>query len=76
MKTTRICKEEIVYFSDRSRLTGKPSRRRLWNWAKLGLISDSGKRVTLEYAKIGGSWATSIEAYERFIQRINGEIEA
>lgn len=73
MRTMRVCRETTIYLSDKNKLPHKVTLRTLRNWITRGLISDTGERVTLEYAKIGGALATSLEAYERFLKRLNGE---
>jgi hypothetical protein len=42
----------------------------LWRWAKRGLKGPNGRRVLLETVRIGGRNCTSIEALQRFFERL------
>jgi hypothetical protein len=67
--------ETTVFCSEARRLKGKPSPDTLYNWRSEGIeCRTSGVRVTLEWCLLGGRPVTSIEAYERFLKRINGEL--
>jgi hypothetical protein len=41
-----------------------------WRWAKYGIKARDGAVVKLEYAKIGGRLITSVEALQRFSERL------
>jgi hypothetical protein len=45
----------------------------VWRWTNSGMAGPDGQRVLLESLKIGGTRCTSIEALQRFIDRIQGE---
>jgi len=55
------------------RVRGKkpPHPSTLFRWASQGRKSKSGKIVHLEVIKVGGTNCTSVEALNRFIDRIN-----
>ena len=68
----RVLDETVFGFREGKRwLPRNPSYRTLFNWWRLGLKSASGRRVHLETAKVGGERCTSVEAYGRFMERIN-----
>lgn len=82
---SRLLREQVVSFSDaRKVLRSKPAYQTIWVYAMRGMKPISappryaGKpkktwpRVTLEHFKMGGQWHTSVEAYQRFVIRING----
>jgi hypothetical protein len=77
MQSPRIIDETIVEFPDGPKLTGSPSRQTLTRWSTEGVESKStGEVITLEWAQIGYRRVTSLEAYERFLARLNGEQNA
>ena len=45
----------------------------LWRWAKRGLNAPDGQKVRLEIVRIGGTNCTSLEALQRFFDRLQGE---
>jgi len=45
----------------------------LWRWAKRGLNAPDGQKVCLEVIRIGGTNCTSLEALQRFIDRLQGQ---
>lgn len=46
----------------------------LWRWATVGVKSRAtGERVKLETIRVGGSSATTIEALQRFFDRLGGQ---
>jgi hypothetical protein len=47
--------------------------RTLSAWCTTGLQASNGKRVRLECVEVGGSFHSSIEAYERFIEKLMEE---
>lgn len=50
--------------------------RTLALWIKVGLLRQSdGEVIQLEGRQIGGLICSSLEAYERFDKRLNGELE-
>jgi hypothetical protein len=44
----------------------------LWRWARKGLNGPDGQKVRLEVVRIGGTNCTSLEALQRFIDRLQG----
>jgi hypothetical protein len=75
MKHAQLITETLVPF-DRARqvLPGKPTRNQLNNWRKRGIVYwHDGIRtiVRLETVKIGGHPCTTVEAFNRFIERTN-----
>lgn len=47
----------------------------LYRWAKTGKSCPDGSVVRLETIKIGSSTCTSLEALQRFFERLTGEAE-
>jgi hypothetical protein len=45
----------------------------LWRWTKIGLNSPDGQKIRLETVRIGGTNCTSLEALQRFLDRLQGE---
>jgi hypothetical protein len=75
MQTTRVLDETIVHCSEGGKLTGRPCQDSLYNWRKKGVKRRGDRKiVTLEWCYLGGEPVTSVEAYERFQKRINGEL--
>ena len=72
MKTTRILNETVCFLSEGHRLPTKPPRTTLRRWALEGCRTPDGV-VTLEYCYRGRSPITSVEAFDRFLARVNGE---
>lgn len=53
-------------------LPRKPGLQTVRNWATAGLLNwNNRRRVFLETVRIASGKATSIEAYRRFIERLN-----
>lgn len=48
-----------------------PHPSTLFRWATQGRRARSGKTVRLEVCKVGGTNCTSLEALERFVDRLN-----
>lgn len=47
-----------------------------WTWVNDGLERKSdGQKVYLDHIYIGGTLCSSLEAYDRFIEKLNGEDE-
>lgn len=73
MKTLAVLSETIVLFADARKLKGKPHWWDLRNWARYGLVSKfTGEKITLEWAVYGGKRCTSVEAFDRFLKKLNG----
>ena len=74
MQTTKVLEETVIRQSERHRLPGNPSVQRLTAWRLRGVkCRATGVRHTLEWCYVGGEPVTSLEAYERFNRRVNGE---
>ena len=73
MREIRVLDETIIFFCESTKLKGRPRTHRLRYWAFHGARSNvADGRVTLEYAYLGSSPVTSVEAFDRFNQRVNG----
>ena len=70
-----LIKEEVVPLSQsKSKLPGNPSKSTVSRWAKKGVIGKkSGEVIKLEIVYIGTTPYTSIEAFERWTERITQE---
>lgn len=70
-------KENLVCFDEGRKLAGTPSTQTLYRWATVGLKprfeAEEGHRIFLEYCTIGRRSYTSMEAYDRFLRKLNGE---
>jgi len=72
--------ETVVTFAEaasrlpRLRHGRKISMPSLYRWAQAGRRSPDGCVVRLETVKIGGSTCTSLEALQRFFDRLTGDI--
>jgi hypothetical protein len=42
-------------------------------WAKTGCVADDGTRVTLETIRVGRTLCTSVEALQRFFDRLSAQ---
>jgi hypothetical protein len=47
----------------------RPSYNVAWRWSSRGVEAPDGSRVRLEFAKLGKSRLTSVEAVRRFVER-------
>lgn len=72
-------KEEVISFAEaarrlpRRRAGRKPHVSVLYRWAKDGLRSQDGMEVRLETIQVGGTKCTSLEALQRFFDRLTGD---
>lgn len=74
--TTRVVDENPIYFCDCVRhLPGKPTYRTVFDWATKGRRGADGIYHTLEWCRLPKGPVTSRDAYKRFVQRLNGELE-
>jgi len=70
---TQIAREAVVFFYEAPDvIPGKPSHNAVGKWAKNGMKGAGELWHTLEWCKIGRRSATSLEAYYRFLDRVNG----
>jgi Protein of unknown function (DUF1580) len=44
-------------------------------WAKTGCVADGGTRVYLETIRVGGTLCSSVEALQRFFERLSAQPE-
>ena len=52
------------------------ARQTLSVWIKVGRLRKSDKRmIQMDGMQIGGQLVSSLEAYDRFIEALNGEVE-
>ena len=66
--------ERFLTLGKGRQLPGSPGRRTLREWMKKGCKSQvTGETVLLEGWQIGGRWHTSVEAFDRFLAKLNGE---
>ena len=66
-----LAKESLFSLRELSRkIKLRRTPHNLGVWCKDGLQSATGKQIKLEYVEIGGAYHSSIEAYERFIERL------
>lgn len=71
-----VLDETVVRFAEaRKKLPGGPSRETVRNWTKTGLLAANDQRVFLEWAKMGRSPVTSVEAFKRFSQKLGRGLE-
>jgi hypothetical protein len=73
MLNTQIAREGVVFFAEAgSALPGAPPYRTVDCWTRRGIKGPDGIWHRLEWCRIGGRPATSIQAYYRFLDRTNG----
>ena len=67
-------KEKLVSLYGLKKLVPtRPCANTVKNWARVGKLSKAtGKIVFLESIQIGGHTFTSVEAYRRFVNQLNG----
>jgi len=76
-----VFQEEVVSFAEaakrlpRIRNGKKIHLSTLFRWAQAGKIASDGMRVRLETIQVGGTRCTSLEALQRFFDRLTGEVE-
>jgi hypothetical protein len=74
-----LLKEECMSFAEAARklpiIRGDkpPAPETIWRWAKKGRLSELGRRTFLEYARIGGTNCTSMQALARFFTRLRDD---
>lgn len=79
MQTIDVLYETVVPLKQPSRLGKDISCDQLDHWARKGLMPRrngkiiSRERVTLDFCYRGSQKFTSVEAYQRFLKKINGE---
>jgi len=65
--------EEVLTLAKAKRLPSSPHRSTLKRWIDHGRKSPkTGQIVKLEAWLIGGRWYTSVEAFDRFVAKLNG----
>ena len=66
--------ETLILPSQSAQLPTKPDPKTLRKWITDGCISKkTGERFFLEFRQVGNLIYTSIEAFDRFQRRLNGE---
>lgn len=72
----QLLDEDAVGFSEGEKLLskyGSPSYSKLRYYADMGCKSkESGERVYLEWFKRGAEPCTTVQAYKRFLAKVNG----
>jgi hypothetical protein len=48
----------------------------VWRWALRGIVAADGQRIRLETLKLGGRTVTSLEALQRFAERLSPRLDA
>lgn len=76
-----VFNETVVSFREATKRLPKTSRNKnihistLHRWVHRGLQSRDGKVIRLEFVKMGGKICTSLEALQRFFDRLAGDVE-
>ncbi|WP_410001163.1 DUF1580 domain-containing protein [Stieleria sp. JC731] len=76
-----VFNEEVVSFAEAAKRLPKIRNGKklhlstLFRWAQAGKIANDGMRVRLETIQVGGTRCTSLEALQRFFDRLTGEVE-
>ena len=75
MQNSRIAEETYIFFSDAHKvLPGEPSINTVKRWTRRGMAgTGDGIFHRLEWCRMAGRSATSMQAYHRWLRRINGE---
>ena len=77
--TIEMFNEEVISLTEAAkrlpqrRAGRKPHVSVLYRWAKAGLRSQDGMEVRLETIQVGGTKCTSLEALQRFFDRLTGD---
>jgi len=74
----KISQEKLLSLSEAARML--PSRRSgrplspscIWRWINEGVRGPDGRTVKLEGVRLGPAWLTSVEALQRFGDRLTG----
>ena len=76
-----VFNEEVVSFAEAAKRLPKVRNGKklhlstLFRWAQTGKIAKDGMRIHLETIQIGGTKCTSLEALQRFFDRLTVEAE-
>ncbi|TWU44143.1 hypothetical protein Q31b_16790 [Novipirellula aureliae] len=76
-----VFNEEVVSLSEATKRLPKVRNGKklhlstLFRWAQAGKIANDGMRVRLETIQVGGTKCTSLEAMQRFFDRLTGKVE-
>jgi hypothetical protein len=76
-----VCTEQVVTLSEATKELPKVRNGNhlhfstLSRWIQKGRIAQDGTNIRLESIKIGGTTCTSLEALQRFFDRLTGERE-
>lgn len=72
----RLLNETLISFGEGHKLPNNPKRETIRSWADRGVVSKvTGESVALECVQIGDRRFTSVEAHQRFLERLNGTKE-
>jgi hypothetical protein len=80
--TKHLLTETLVTFLEAARRLppgrrGRPvSSSCVYRWTRDGIRGPDGQRVCLEAVRIGGRWLTSLEAMQRFAERLTPQLDA
>lgn len=76
-----VFSETVVSFNEATKKLPKTTRNKtihistMHRWVQRGLRSRDGMVIRLECVKVGGRICTSLEALERFFERLTGSVE-
>lgn len=76
-----VFNEQVVSLSDAAKHLPKVKRGKnphpssLWRWTVKGQKAPDGRIVRLETIKVGGTTCTSLEALQRYFERLTGDIQ-
>lgn len=74
-----VFEEQVVSLSEAAkrlpniRNGKKPHLCTLFRWAQAGKLANDGVRIRLEIIQLGGTKCTSLEALQRFFDRLTGD---
>jgi len=74
-----VFNEEVVSFAEAAKRLPKVRNGKklhlstLFRWAQAGKVANDGMRVRLETIQVGGTRCTSLEALQRFFDRLTGD---
>ncbi len=77
-----VFSEQVLTLSEATKRLPKKRRGKemhvsvLYRWAKGGLRSSDGVEIRLETVQVGGTKCTSLEALQRFFDRLSGDTSA
>ena len=76
-----VFNETVVSFTQAARRLPRRSSKgkrihvsAMYRWALAGLRSQAGETIRLETIKVGGTTCTSLEALQRFFERLSNQV--